>query len=204
MAFNLLVRFDTIIHKNSDFVPISLLVTLEIVKFMQAIFIGFDKTIYDESKDMPTKVQSSNLNEELGQIEYIFSDKTGTLTQNIMEFKKMSIGNISYGLSGSSTKVQDQFDTESYTSEDTPRDSSIQELRKKASTNSSLKSIRDHDQDVTNVCFHDPTFYEHFENESHPNNENIKRFLLHLAICHTVIIEEKEADGRKKIVYSAR
>jgi phospholipid-transporting ATPase len=42
-------------------------------------------------------VQSSNLNEELGQVEYVFSDKTGTLTCNIMEFKKMSIGGISYG-----------------------------------------------------------------------------------------------------------
>ena len=46
---------------------------------------------------MNATVQSSNLNEELGQIQYIFSDKTGTLTCNVMEFKNISIGGISYG-----------------------------------------------------------------------------------------------------------
>ncbi len=58
-----------------------------------------DVMIYDTSKDMPTKAQSSNLNEELGMVHFVFSDKTGTLTQNVMEFKKFSAGNISYGSS---------------------------------------------------------------------------------------------------------
>ena len=43
------------------------------------------------------RAQSSNLNEELGQIEYVFSDKTGTLTCNVMEFKKFAAGVLPYG-----------------------------------------------------------------------------------------------------------
>lgn len=63
-----------------NFVSISLLMSLEMVKFTQGIFIEKDWMIYDETKDLSAKCQSSNLNEELGMVHYIFSDKTGTLT----------------------------------------------------------------------------------------------------------------------------
>ena len=89
----IIAKLGTWILIFSCWVPISLMVTLEMVKFMQAQLIGYDWTMYCPKLDMPTQAQSSNLNEELGQVEYVFSDKTGTLTQNIMEFKKMSIGN---------------------------------------------------------------------------------------------------------------
>jgi phospholipid-transporting ATPase len=75
----------------TNFVPISLLVQLEVVKFLMAYIISWDAQMYDNENDTCARVQASNLNEELGQIEYIFSDKTGTLTQNVMEFKALSL-----------------------------------------------------------------------------------------------------------------
>lgn len=81
----------------TNFVPISLIVTLEMVKFFQAIFIGWDLDMYWEETNLPASVQSSNLLEELGQITYVFSDKTGTLTQNVMDFRRLSIKGQTYG-----------------------------------------------------------------------------------------------------------
>ena len=80
----------------SNLVPISLFVTVELIKYYQAFMIGSDLDMYYEETDTPTGVRTSSLVEELGQINYIFSDKTGTLTRNVMEFKACSIGGHCY------------------------------------------------------------------------------------------------------------
>lgn len=80
----------------SNLVPISLFVTVELIKYYQAFMISSDLDLYHEETDTPTVVRTSSLVEELGQIKYIFSDKTGTLTRNIMEFKSCSIGGRCY------------------------------------------------------------------------------------------------------------
>lgn len=98
------LQFFTWMLMFSNFVPISLIVTLEMVKFMQGLFISQDLKMYYEHKDLPVKVTSSNLNEELGQIQYVFSDKTGTLTCNCMEFKKFSLMGKTYGTDDRMTK----------------------------------------------------------------------------------------------------
>ena len=58
----------------------------------------YDVLMYDEAKDLPAAAQSTNINEELGQIDFVFSDKTGTLTCNVMELRRYSSCNSFYSL----------------------------------------------------------------------------------------------------------
>jgi magnesium-transporting ATPase (P-type) len=77
----------------NNFIPISLYVTIELVNVGQAAMIASDEQIYDSRPDMdvPCAVKSSNLAQELGMVSNIFSDKTGTLTQNRMELVKFVV-----------------------------------------------------------------------------------------------------------------
>ncbi|XP_050349752.1 probable phospholipid-transporting ATPase IM isoform X2 [Nymphalis io] len=92
----LLVFFSYAIVMNTV-VPISLYVSVEVIRFAQSFLINWDEKMYYEKTGTAAKARTTTLNEELGQIQYVFSDKTGTLTQNIMTFNKCSIAGVCYG-----------------------------------------------------------------------------------------------------------
>lgn len=78
-------------------IPISLYITMELVRLGQSYFMIGDRHMYDDNSNSRFQCRSLNINEDLGQIRYIFSDKTGTLTENKMEFKRASVWGKNYG-----------------------------------------------------------------------------------------------------------
>ncbi|KAF9425248.1 hypothetical protein BGZ94_007698 [Podila epigama] len=91
------ITFFTSLIIFQNIIPISLYISIEFVKTFQAYFIWQDSDMYDVELDEYCTPKTWNLTDDLGQIEYVFSDKTGTLTRNIMEFKKCSINGKIYG-----------------------------------------------------------------------------------------------------------
>lgn len=92
-----IVTFWVAVVLFQNLVPISLYISLEIVRTIQAVFIHCDVFMYYDKLELACVPKSWNISDDVGQIEYIFSDKTGTLTQNVMEFKKCTINGVSYG-----------------------------------------------------------------------------------------------------------
>uniref|UniRef100_A0A672N5T9 Phospholipid-transporting ATPase n=1 Tax=Sinocyclocheilus grahami TaxID=75366 RepID=A0A672N5T9_SINGR len=133
-------------------VPISLYVSVEILRLGNSYFIDWDRKMYHVKSDTPAQARTTTLNEELGQIKYIFSDKTGTLTQNIMTFNRCSVNGKSYG---KSSKKKVDF---------------------------SWNSLAD-----PKFCFHDHKLEEAVKSGS----PEVQAFFRLLALCHTVMPEEK-------------
>ncbi|CEH17441.1 phospholipid-translocating p-type atpase [Ceraceosorus bombacis] len=94
---NALFVFGTCLVLFQNIVPISLYISIELTKTISAFFIYQDVDMYYEPLDHPCVPKTWGIVDDLGQIEYIFSDKTGTLTQNVMEFKKCSVNGSAYG-----------------------------------------------------------------------------------------------------------
>ena len=177
-AANTALSFITFVILYNNLIPISLYVSVEMVKFGQAYFINNDIEMYHEESDTPALARTSNLNEELGQVQYIFSDKTGTLTCNRMEFLKCTIAGISYG--SGVTEID-----------------RVNKLRKEGKELNLLESNNDNNNNKVNksknnFAFEDAEFYKN--KKEHSSKEYIKEALLCLSLCHTVIPEEDKND----------
>lgn len=98
-ASEVFLKFFTFFIVFSPLIPQSLYVSMEIVRAFQVYFIEKDEAIVDHETGVRTEVRTSNLNEELGVIHHVFTDKTGTLTANRMDFKKCSVAGKVYDIS---------------------------------------------------------------------------------------------------------
>ncbi|KAJ3388840.1 phospholipid transporting ATPase [Lobulomyces angularis] len=182
-----------------NIVPISLYLTVEIVKTFQAYFIYSDIEMYSAELNAPCVPRSWNLADDLGQIEYIFSDKTGTLTRNIMEFKKCSINGVIY-------------------EEDRQPESSKEFQIKKDSSNNFGKSLNsnttlleDSEEKKLNK-FKNAKLSKSMAIITDPQHAPAHKFFTALAVCHSVLLAsnpdiEKIVDPEKNdfdsLVYQA-
>ncbi|XP_074336639.1 putative phospholipid-transporting ATPase 9 [Apium graveolens] len=168
-------------------IPISLYVSVEVVKVLQSLFINHDIHMYYEETDKPAHARTSNLNEELGQIDTILSDKTGTLTCNAMEFIKCSIAGTAYGQGV--TEVERAVAKRNGSP---VRVNGIdhKENSSKINTNSHIKGYNFEDERITGG---------RWVNEA--QSRAIQKFLRLLAICHTAIPDLDPNTG--KVSYEA-
>lgn len=100
--FGFIIMFATM-------VPLSLYVSMEMIKLAQIFFLNSDVDMYEQKSDTPFEARTSTINEDLGQVTHIFSDKTGTLTDNEMKFRKLSIAGFEWTHDDAGCPSQDGF-----------------------------------------------------------------------------------------------
>ncbi|KAK7560515.1 phospholipid-translocating P-type ATPase [Phyllosticta citricarpa] len=181
-----------------NLVPISLYITLEIIRTAQAIFIYNDVGMYYEKLDYPCTPKSWNISDDVGQIEYIFSDKTGTLTQNVMEFKKCTINGVPYGEAYTEAQAglqrrqgvnveQEAARARAQIEQDRSR---MLDMLRAQHNNPYLR-----DDEVTFVA---PDFVADVGGEAGEEQKQAnEQFMLALALCHTVITERTPGNPPK-------
>ncbi|XP_050271230.1 probable phospholipid-transporting ATPase 8 [Quercus robur] len=174
------LHFLTALMLYGYLIPISLYVSIEIVKVLQSIFINQDQDMYYKETNKLARARTSNLNEELGQVDTILSDKTGTLTCNSMEFVKCSIAGTAYGYGV--TEVERSLARR--------RGDALAETGDAVNSGKSVRGFNFRDERIMN---------DQWVNE--PHSDIIQKFFRVLAICHTVIPDKNEESG--EIIYEA-
>lgn len=164
-------------------IPISLVVTVEIIKGVHAKFIAWDDCMRSVNGDGAI-ANTSSLIDELGQVKYIFTDKTGTLTQNQMEFRKCSVGGVVYA---------------SVDQKDHGRKVSISALNVLQRDAGAANGVQDK-HETAHATEAEPGAGEArsvtcFRNELHNTESKESRLALAMATCHTVVCENDLASG---------
>ncbi|KAI7905727.1 uncharacterized protein BX663DRAFT_484195 [Cokeromyces recurvatus] len=192
------IMFWTTLVIYQNIIPISLYISVQIVKTAAAYFIHTDIDLYNEKLNQPCIPKTWNISDDLGQIEYIFSDKTGTLTQNIMEFRRCTINGICYGLGETEAsigaKLRDNKDA--YTPE-IDIDKAREEMLQKQS------ELFDHKYASSSSTFVDPQLFDDISAQDE-QSQNIVHFFSALALCHTVIPEIPDESAPNVIEYKAQ
>lgn len=172
-------------------IPISLYVSIEIVKVLQTIFINQDQDMYYEESDKPARARTSNLNEELGQVDAILSDKTGTLTCNSMEFVKCSVAGVAYGRGMTEVeRVLAKRKGEKVSEVDDPTLKGESSKTEVMESGRSVKGFNFKDERIMNGQWVKEAY-----------SDMIQKFFRVLAICHTAIPDVNQKTG--EISYEA-
>ncbi|KAF5353971.1 hypothetical protein D9756_007010 [Leucocoprinus leucothites] len=191
-VLNAIITFASCLIAFQNIVPISLYISIEIVKTIQAYFISQDIDMYYEPYNTPCVPKTWNISDDLGQIEYIFSDKTGTLTQNIMEFQKCSIHGVAYGEGvteaqrGAATREgkSDMYDPKELNEKLDNLKGQMISVMERTFKNRYLQPAK-----VTLVA---PKLAEDMADRKGEQRGHIIAFFRALALCHTVLADRPE------------
>ena len=199
-AVNGIVSFFVALILYQSLIPISLYISVEIIKTVQAFFIYSDLQMYYEKLDYPCVPKSWNISDDLGQIEYIFSDKTGTLTQNVMEFKKCTINGVNYGRAYTEAYAEIRrrqgvdVEEEAIAEKKGIEDDKVEMIKMLTQINSgSLSSTIQDDLTFISKNFANDLNGASGETQKQAN----ENFMLALALCHSVLTERSEKDPTK-------
>lgn len=192
-----------IIYQN--LVPISLYVTLEVVMTGLAWFIYQDCEMYYAPTDTRCTPKTWNVSDDLGQIEYVFTDKTGTLTCNQMEFRRCSIAGKCYG-----SELQEETRSE-HSNSDAEEESDDGDFDGDGSVQQMCELLDDiapnpYRTAMAAIPFVDVNVVHHMRDTGSFQSEKISQFWLFLALCHSLTTPKvtEHADGRNELDYKAQ
>ncbi|KAI7870588.1 hypothetical protein BDF14DRAFT_1771462 [Spinellus fusiger] len=196
------LMFWTTLVIYQNIIPISLYISVQIVKTAAAYFIHTDIDMYNTRLDQPCVPKTWNISDDLGQVEYIFSDKTGTLTQNIMEFRRCTINGVVYGLGETEAAVGAKLrDNPNAAHARSASEKELEQARIRMSEEQA--KLFEHRFSNPNSPFVDPLLYQDIGKKD-TQSQSIIHFFSALAFCHTVIPEIPDPNQPNIIDYKAQ